>query len=465
MDRHLGHHTDCVVLSAANRAAFQGYVHELLSAGHHAEAAAAWDSVFEVVHRPWVGPVVELPPLRPMRIVVCTNTDCIRCREGRSGFVFPFLGPWSRRRVIVAQGLDPETAWEAYSHNEATMDRILIAMYSSGWQVPDFCPPIWDSTMARASTQLGGAATEEMLTAWRTWQFGVPRWISPVASPVPSRQEGRTNARHRAQRALVAWLSISSDGSQQRLPVIALPVGSLPCPDTVLPAPTLWSPYQSGLPLPIDGGASDCCWWWCLERGVTADQHQPQGGSLQSNVPRTTMSLCPWKSPRDHHLGSVLQPHPLPIQLWRWSPRRGWELGDRHTIWSTRRISPGLLPLRKLQFWREGIVWQKRGSRQEHARRPRCYPWLQRWLHLWIQDQPSHLSFGSEPNPKPGVSWKESRFGFERTPVIPRRRLIVGSLPSPKFLPPSERWNRKAWWRVDFNVSGNNHASVWASSW
>ena len=218
MDRHLGHHTDCVVLSAANRAAFQGYVHELLSAGHHAEAEAAWDSVFEVVHRPWAGPVVELPPLRPMRIVVCTKTDCIRCREGRSGFVFPFLGPWSRRRVIVAHGLDPATAWEAYNHNEATMDRILIAMYSSGWQVPDFCPPIWDSTMARASTQLGGAATDEMLTAWRTWQFGEPRWISPVASPVPSRQEGRTNARHRAQRAMVAWLSTSSDGSQQRLP-------------------------------------------------------------------------------------------------------------------------------------------------------------------------------------------------------------------------------------------------------
>ena len=229
MDRHLGHHTDCVVLSAANRAAFQGYVHELLSAGHHAEAAAAWDSVFEVVHRPWVGPVVELPPLRPMRIVVCTNTDCIRCREGRSGFVFPFLGPWSRRRVIVAQGLDPETAWEAYNHNEATMDRILIAMYSSGWQVPDFCPPIWDSTMARASTQLGGAATEEMLTAWRTWQFGAPRWISPVASPVPSRQEGRTNARHRAQRALVAWLSKprQMDRSRDSL-VIALHVGDRP---------------------------------------------------------------------------------------------------------------------------------------------------------------------------------------------------------------------------------------------
>ena len=169
MDRHLGHHTDCVVLSAANRAAFQGYVHELLSAGHHAEAEAAWDSVFEVVHRPWAGPVVELPPLRPMRIVVCTKTDCIRCREGRSGFVFPFLGPWSRRRDIVAHGLDPATAWEAYNHNEATMDRILIAMYSSGWQVPDFCPPIWDRPPQKRCSQPGVLGSSENLDGFHLW--------------------------------------------------------------------------------------------------------------------------------------------------------------------------------------------------------------------------------------------------------------------------------------------------------
>ena len=48
MDAHKGHHTDCVVLSAANRAAFQGYA-----------AEAAWSSVFEVVHRAWMGPMVE----------------------------------------------------------------------------------------------------------------------------------------------------------------------------------------------------------------------------------------------------------------------------------------------------------------------------------------------------------------------------------------------------------------------
>ena len=77
MDAHKGHHTDCVVLSAANRAAFQGYVYDLLEAGRRDAAEAAWSSVFEVVHRPWMGPMVELPPLRPIRLVPCTSPTTV----------------------------------------------------------------------------------------------------------------------------------------------------------------------------------------------------------------------------------------------------------------------------------------------------------------------------------------------------------------------------------------------------
>ena len=39
--------------------------------------------------------------------------------------------------------------------NNIKMDALLVEIYSSGLQVADFCPPLWDVTLSRATTTLG----------------------------------------------------------------------------------------------------------------------------------------------------------------------------------------------------------------------------------------------------------------------------------------------------------------------
>ena len=214
----MAHHTDCIVLSAANRAAFQGHIHGLLVEGRQADAEALWAAVFEVVHIPWPDLMLDFPQLPPMRTIVCTDSNCNRCQQGRGGFGFPFLGPWCRRRVVVPPGVEPAAAWDDYNNHPELMDPLLVAMYASRWQVADFCPVLWDSTLARASRQLGGTALAELRSCWRTWQLDSPRWISPAAGPIPPRQAGREHSRHRAHRAMWAWMAATGQNILPHLP-------------------------------------------------------------------------------------------------------------------------------------------------------------------------------------------------------------------------------------------------------
>ena len=121
----LARHTSHTVLSAATRTAFNAHERD--------EALQLWGSVFEVVHMPWPSTeVLDVPGLPARRTVVCTQANCARCLSGRSGFVFPFIGAWCRRRVIVAHGLAPSNAWEALESSNVLMDSMLVEAYSSG---------------------------------------------------------------------------------------------------------------------------------------------------------------------------------------------------------------------------------------------------------------------------------------------------------------------------------------------
>ena len=84
------------------------------------EAALLWGSVLEIQHVPPVPADVldALPPgIPPIRVVPCVDMGCARCREGRGGYQFPFLGTFSRRSVLVAPGTSPSDAWEQHHAN------------------------------------------------------------------------------------------------------------------------------------------------------------------------------------------------------------------------------------------------------------------------------------------------------------------------------------------------------------
>ena len=76
----------------------------------------------------------------PIRVVPCVDMGCARCREGRGGYQFPFLGTFSRRSVLVAPGTSPSDAWEQYHANAATLSGIeVLGLFSRLWPT-DFLP-------------------------------------------------------------------------------------------------------------------------------------------------------------------------------------------------------------------------------------------------------------------------------------------------------------------------------------
>lgn len=75
-------------------------------------------------------------------------------------------------------------------------------MYSSGREVADFCPKLWDATMARTSHALGNADMASLRSMWRTWQQGSFLWMDPASLDVPSREAyvAESAKAHRAMR-------------------------------------------------------------------------------------------------------------------------------------------------------------------------------------------------------------------------------------------------------------------------
>lgn len=212
-------HTNHLVLSPANRADFQAFVVDLLKRGHREEAAKLWDSVFEVIHRVWWdGPLIEVPELAPMRTVVCTDPECRRCQDGRGGFIFPFLGAWSARGVVIPPDVPPAAAWEHHHRNNIKMDALLVEIYSSGLEVADICPPLWDVTLSRTQSAFGHAGLLDLRTQWRIWQWGCQIWQDTAAGPFPSRSAAIFDPRRKAQRAIRTWMASTAEGDFDGLP-------------------------------------------------------------------------------------------------------------------------------------------------------------------------------------------------------------------------------------------------------
>ena len=114
----------------------------------------------------------------------------------------------------MVPGHDPTAAWDEYNQHPEIMDEMLVAMYASGWQVEDFCPVLWDSTVVRVTQQLGGADIQEARSAWRTWQLGSARWVSPLDGAIPNREAGRAHTRNRVHRAMWSWLASTAAGAR-----------------------------------------------------------------------------------------------------------------------------------------------------------------------------------------------------------------------------------------------------------
>ena len=161
--------------------------------------------------------MVDLVGLPPLRQAVCTSATCERCQKQKGGFTFPFLGLWSRRRVIVCSEESSDDVWTAWSQSKANMDTLLCEMYSSGREVADFCPKLWDSTMARTSHALGNANMASLRSMWRSWQLGSLQWMDPACLDVPSRREAYVADRAKAHRAMRCWMASTALGTESAL--------------------------------------------------------------------------------------------------------------------------------------------------------------------------------------------------------------------------------------------------------
>lgn len=213
-------HTEWTVLSAATRASFAGHIADLLRNGHKGEAHRLWDEVFEIVHKPWPQQYpLDVEGMPPIRMLVCTVESCERCLSGRGGFVFPFLGPWCRRRVVVTPGDAPSAAWDSLAANTEHMDLLLLEIYGSRWEVQDFCPRIWDRALELVVDGPGCASRDSVRQEWRKWQLGTHLWRDPGQMEVPSLAQGRENTLRKAHRSIMGWLAHVSDGETSGLPL------------------------------------------------------------------------------------------------------------------------------------------------------------------------------------------------------------------------------------------------------
>ncbi len=200
-------HTAHAVLSSAAFADFQAEVVRLQTNGDARGAVRLWTSAVEIIHKPWGRlPMVRPPGLPPLRWAPCMDATCGRCLAQQGGFKFPWLGPWTRRRVLVAHGITPFEAWEALAASDTRLDCVLVAAYGSGLSAEDISPVGMEAVLERSGYERGAATATAVVEAWICWQSGSPRWVDPRPN-YPPRVEAWSNSQARAQRALVGWLA------------------------------------------------------------------------------------------------------------------------------------------------------------------------------------------------------------------------------------------------------------------
>ena len=73
--------------------------------GGRVQAFILWQSVVVFEHYPPAPRVVGGPPeFPPLRQQACSVSMCPRCMGFRGGFVFPWIGTWTRRGTVVVPG-------------------------------------------------------------------------------------------------------------------------------------------------------------------------------------------------------------------------------------------------------------------------------------------------------------------------------------------------------------------------
>ena len=220
-------HSDAQLLTPAAAVDLIGEVRSLLEQGRHADAAALWASVAEVVHLPIPElQVKEFAELPPVRRIPCCVVDCQRCSERRGGYRFPWLGQWCRWHVVVRPGASPLEAWDALAEDGTKMDIARVEMFASGYSLGDLMPKEWDALLAKAVDAPGCATQHSIYMAFRTWQLGHDLWRDPRTSTA-SRTEAIRSPEGRAQRALAGWLQFLVAEPDFHLPASCFTCGSL----------------------------------------------------------------------------------------------------------------------------------------------------------------------------------------------------------------------------------------------
>ena len=206
-------HTLRPLLAPENLRDFQVFMSDLDNRGLRSVFWSLWSQVCEVSHLPISDiPLLELPlgdVNIPLRRFVCTKEDCARCRDGRGGFQFPFLGPWSRRRVVPPAETSPFEARRLLAASSEIMSAAERREFSSGLQLADLVPR--DAFTAIYAAELNslhrreGARIHDILAAARSWQQGDLVWRDPCVS-MPTAAAAFMVPQLRAQRALCSWI-------------------------------------------------------------------------------------------------------------------------------------------------------------------------------------------------------------------------------------------------------------------
>ena len=205
-------HTHRPLLATACYMDWSAELRRLHELRHGQEVLLHWWHACEVQHYPpHFDRVPELPGvLPPVRIVPCVAQGCLRCREGRAGFQFPWIGPYTRRSVLVEEGTTPADAWARASavQDRLSEDEVMAAW--SGLTIDEILPTHLNRLVLIISMQ-DGLRLADADCLWqvvRTWQCGERRWREPAFEPVASRAVALRDAVARAGQTLWLWLGL-----------------------------------------------------------------------------------------------------------------------------------------------------------------------------------------------------------------------------------------------------------------
>ena len=131
--------------------------------------------------------------------------------KGRRGFQLRWIGPYARRAILVAPGVDPQQAWARVSASRDRLSEDEVLQAWSGLSIDDVLPTHVNGLVGvlaeqeqREHPRLASAA--DLWRAWRLWHRGERRWREPAYEPVASREMAIHDTVARSGRTLWMWL-------------------------------------------------------------------------------------------------------------------------------------------------------------------------------------------------------------------------------------------------------------------